>query len=77
MQRSNISPSQLIQSGHVRCFLVTVSHGICTAPATDIIQGYEDRKYYESGREEDLEQSSKIAQEEIGIETAFLNEFGI
>jgi len=43
----------------------------------DIIQGYEDRKYYEGGREEDLEQSSKIAQEEIGIETAFLNKFGI
>ncbi len=77
--RSYIPPAQLVQARHVAVGRPVGILANCEMgpPAAYEIDRYEDRQNQKRKRDENLEQGSQVTKEEVGVQTAFLDEVRI
>lgn len=76
--RLHIAPSQRIQTSDSAGSIARFVAGIdVLSSAVDVIEWDKSRQHNEANRNEDHQQSPQVSQEEVGIETALLNDFTI
>jgi len=84
--RANVSPGKNIETCNVgRCAVISFAcvrlvvelKGVCITSATEYVDRKQDGKGEESERDEDNEEGLQVSEEEVGIETAFVDDFSI